>query len=192
MRTPGGFSRLIQMVIRSISTVAQKCNVFLQITTFFYKSQLFSTNHNFFLQSTTFFFPIFRLFSAKYNFFFPILRLFSTKYNFVFSNIATFFYKPQLFSPILRLFSTNHNFFLQYCNFSENTEWIASAESRSVRGASHQRTLMGGLFTIAVAGSMVVVAPSSHRGSPSPAPRGSSIFSIVATKLAFKSNAGGR
>ena len=69
-------------------TVAQKCNVTLQITNFFYKSQLFSTNHNFFLQSTT-----------------------------LFSNIVTFFYKVQLFSPILRLFSTDHNFFLRYCDF---------------------------------------------------------------------------
>ena len=81
--------------------------------TFFYKSQLFYTNHNFFLQITTFFHKP-QLFSIKYNFFsniatffckvqlfFPILQLFSTKYNFFFLNIATFFYKPQLFSSIL-------------------------------------------------------------------------------------------
>ena len=147
-----------------INTVAQKCNTFLQITTFFYKSQLFSTNHNFFLQSTTFF-----------------------------PNIATFFYKPQLFSPILRLFSKNHNFFpqtttffykvqlfSQYCDFFLQTttffDNIASAESRSMRRASHQPILMGSLIFIAVAGSMVVVAPNSHRGNPSLAPRGVKYF----------------
>ena len=139
------------------------------------EEELSSTNHNFFLQITTFFHKP-QLFSTKYNFFFQYCHFFLQSTTF-FPNMATFFYKPQLFSPILRPFSTNHNFFLQYCNFSSNNAWITSAESRSARGASHQRILMGGLFSKDVAGSLVVVAVSFHRGNPSSVPRGSQIFS---------------
>ena len=48
----------------------QEVQLFLQITTIFYKLPLLSTNHNFFHQTTTFFY--------KAQLFFPILQLFST------------------------------------------------------------------------------------------------------------------
>ena len=68
--------------------------------TFFYKSQLLSTNH--FLQSCNFFYNL-------ANFFYK-WQLFSP-------NMQLFFYKWQLFYTILQLFSANDNFFLQPCNF---------------------------------------------------------------------------
>ena len=91
-------------------------------TTFFYKSQLFSTNRNFFLQIVTIFY-ILGTFFYKSQLFSTILQLFSIIHNFFSTNhnfflqTATFFYKSQLFSTILQLFSIIHNFFLQITTF---------------------------------------------------------------------------
>ena len=136
--------------------------------TFFYKLQLFSTNHNFFLQIATIFHKP-QLFSTNCNYFLHSCNFFLQYCNF-FLQTATFFYKSQLFSTILQLFSLIHNFFLQITTFfckiatfstegiseslvwtkeksvislvyhmcREDGKWIASAESRSMREASHQ------------------------------------------------------
>ena len=142
--------------------MAQKCNFFLQITTIFYKTQLLSTNRNYFLQTTTIFYKP-QLFSTNCNNFLHSCNFFL--------QITTFFYKSQLFSTILQLFSIIHKFFLQITTFfhrrnkrvfslgkrekrlvyhmcREDGKWIASAESRSVRGASHQPIFMGDCPTI--------------------------------------------
>ena len=134
-------------------------NYFLQTTTFFYKSQLYSTIlqlfsiiQNFFLQVKTFFYK-------------P--QLFSTNCT-IFYNLATFFYNSQLFSTYKsQLFSTKSQLFstegiseslvwikeksvisLVHHMCRVDGKWIASAESRSVRGASHQPIFMGDCPTI--------------------------------------------
>ena len=70
-------------------------NFFLQITTFFYKLQLFSTNHNFFPE-VQLFFPILRLFSTNYNFFLQYCN-FSLQTTTFFYSIATF---PKILSGL--------------------------------------------------------------------------------------------
>ena len=133
-------------------------NFFLQSTTFFYKSQLFSTNHSFFLQTTTFFYKS-QLFSTFFQLLSIILQLFSTNRNF-FLQFTTFFYKSQLFSAKSQLFSTEEIsesslcikeksvISLVYHICREDGKWIASAESRSVREASHQPIFMSDCLTI--------------------------------------------
>ena len=153
-------------------------NFFLQSTTFFYKSQLFSTNHNFFLQIPTIFYKpqLFstnrNYFLHSCNFFLQIATIFYIL-SASFYNIATFFYKPQLFSTIhnffykSQLFSAESQLFstaeineslvwikeksvisLVYHICREDSKWIASAESRRVREASHQPIFMGDCLTI--------------------------------------------
>ena len=119
--------------------MSQKCNLFLQITTFFYKVQLFSTNCNYFLQTTTFFYES-QLFSTFLQLFSIILQLFSTNRNF-FLQFTTFFYKSQLLSAKSQLFSTEEIseslvlikeksvISLVYHMCREDGKWIASAES---------------------------------------------------------------
>ena len=67
-------------------------DVFLLSATFFYKSQLFSRNHNFFPQTTTFFYKV-QLFFPQYCDFFLQTTIF-------FYNIATF---PKILRGLLRL-----------------------------------------------------------------------------------------
>ena len=85
---------------KTSSTLTQKWNFFLQITTFFWKSQLFNYR-NYFLQTASF--------SHK-------SQLFSINRNY-FLQIATIFYKAQLFSRNPNYFLQLCNFFLQLCNF---------------------------------------------------------------------------
>ena len=81
-------------------TLTQKWNFFLQITTFFWKSQLFNYR-NYFLQTASF--------SHK-------SQLFSINRNY-FLQLATIFYKAQLFSRNPNYFLQLCNIFLQLCNF---------------------------------------------------------------------------
>ena len=85
---------------KTSSTLTQKWNFFLQITTFFWKSQLFNYR-NYFLQTASFSYKS-QLFFINRNYFLQI---------------ATIFYKAQLFSRNPNYFLQLCNFFLQLCNF---------------------------------------------------------------------------
>ena len=88
--------------------MTQECNSFLQITTIFYKLQLFSANHNYFLQTAIFF--------TNHNYFY-VLQLFFREITTIFYNLATFFYNRATFFYKPQFFSTNHDYFIQFCNF---------------------------------------------------------------------------
>ena len=114
-------------------------------TTFSYKPQLFSTNRNYFLQTTTFFYKS-QLFSTFLQLFSTFLQLFSTI-------LQLFSAKPQLFSTEGISESSvwikeKSVISLVYHMCREDGKWITSAESRSVRGASHQLIFMGNCLTI--------------------------------------------
>ena len=87
---------------------------------FFYKSQLFSSNHKFFPQNCNFFPQIATIFYILPTFC-TILKLFSTILQ-IFLQFTTFFYKSLLLSANGNFFYVILNFFIHYYNFSNKLQ----------------------------------------------------------------------